>query len=78
MTRRRDNAVEDTDWLERRRNDALPECKDQRHDLRWNAKPDMVWSPGQIPETGYPVLLIALLPDIEERPQYRKKTGRSG
>ena len=22
------------------------DAKDQRHDLRWNAKPDMVWSAG--------------------------------
>ena len=40
----------------------------QRHNLRWNAIPDMVWSPGQVPETSYPLFLIALLPDVEERP----------
>ena len=51
----------------------LPNAKNERHDLRWNTKPDMMRSPGQVPETGYPVLLIALLPDIEERSRYPKK-----
>ena len=38
----------------------LPNAKDQRDDLGWNTKADFVRSPGQVPETGYPVLLIAL------------------
>jgi len=51
----------------------FPNAKDQRHDLRWNAKPNIVRSPGQVPETGCPVFLIALLPDVEERPRYSEE-----
>jgi hypothetical protein len=36
-------------------------------------KPNLVRSPGHVPETSYPVLLIALLPDVEERPRDSKK-----
>ena len=51
----------------------FPNAKDQRHDLGWNTKADLVWSSRQIPETGYPVLLIALFPDVIERPRHTKK-----
>jgi len=51
----------------------FPNAKDQRHDLGWNTKADLVWSPRQVPETGYPVLLIALFPDVKERPRYSEK-----
>jgi hypothetical protein len=51
----------------------LPNAKDQRYYLGRNTKSDIVRSPGHVPETGYPVLVIALLPDIEERPRDPKK-----
>ena len=50
----------------------FPNAKNQRHDLGWNAKPDIVWPLGQIPQTGYPVHLIALLPNIVKRPDTPK------
>jgi hypothetical protein len=50
----------------------FPNANDQRHNLRWDSKPDKVWSSGQVPETGYPVLLTALLPGVEERQRYSK------
>ena len=46
----------------------LPNAKDQRHDLGWNTKADLVWPSRQIPETSYTVFLIALFPDVIERP----------
>ena len=55
----------------------LPNAKDQRDDLGRNAKSNFMRSPGHVPETCYPVLLIALLPDIEECPRDSKKTGKS-
>jgi hypothetical protein len=51
----------------------FPNAKDQCHNLRWNAKPDIVGPTGQVPETSSAVLLIALLPDIVERPRDSKK-----
>ena len=58
----------------------LPNAKDQRHDLGWNTKADLVWSSRQIPETGYPVLLNSRLgcaccsiPDVIEHPRHSKK-----
>ena len=44
----------------------LPDAKDERHDLGWNTKADIVWSSSQIPKTSYPVLLIALFPDVKK------------
>ena len=32
-----------------------------------------MWSPGQVPETTYSVLLIAMLPDVKEWPPDTKK-----
>ncbi len=37
----------------------FPNAKDQRHNLRWNAIPDVVWLPWLIPETSYAILFIA-------------------
>ena len=56
----------------------LPDAKDERHDLGWNTKADLVWSSSQIPETSYPVLLIALFPDVKKALARLRKTGRSG
>ena len=53
----------------------FPNAKNQRHDLRWNTKADVVRSPRQIPKTSYAVLLIAFLPDVEERPRYSEKAA---
>jgi hypothetical protein len=51
----------------------FPNAKDQGHDLRWNAKPDIVWSSSQVPETGYSMLLIPPLPNVKERPRYSEE-----
>ena len=51
----------------------FPDAKYERHDFGWNTKLDLVWSPRQVPETGYPVLLIALFPDVKERRRYSEK-----
>jgi len=56
----------------------FPNAKDQRHNLGWNTKADIVWSSRQIPETSYPVLLIAFFPDVNRAPAILQKTGRSG
>ena len=77
MTRRHDMPLK----IEADSNGAVttlfPNAKDQRHDLGWDTKADLVWSRRQIPETSSPVLLIALFPDVKKRPETRK-TGRSG
>ena len=51
----------------------FPNAKDERHDLGWNAKADLVGSPRQVPETSYPALLITFFPDVIERPRYSEK-----
>lgn len=51
----------------------LQNAKDQRDYLGRNTKADVVRSAGHVPQTGYPMLLIVLLPDIEERPRDFKK-----
>jgi hypothetical protein len=53
----------------------FPNAKDERHDLGWNTKANPVWSSRQIPQTSYPVPLIALFPDVIERPRYAKKSA---
>ena len=45
----------------------LTNTEDEGNDLRWNAIPDAVRSPGQIPKASQAALLVALFPNIEER-----------
>lgn len=51
----------------------FPNAKDQRHDLGWDMKADLVWPSRQIPEASFPALLIAFFPDVIERSRYSKK-----
>jgi len=51
----------------------FPNAKDQRQIPGWDTKADLVWFPGQVPETSYPVLLITFFPDAIECPGNSKK-----
>ena len=53
----------------------FPNAKDQRNDLRGNAKPDAARSARLIPEAGQAIFFKALLPDIEMRPGNAKEAA---
>jgi len=51
----------------------LSDAEDQRDNLGWNAKTDVVRSSGLVPKTRNSMLLITFLPNVEQRPGSPKK-----